>query len=218
VTGADWCWIDTEHVAWSPTLLVEVIQVLIHESAGKTIPVVRLPSKTAFDYMTWCLDAGAGGIIVPHIESAEEVAAVVAACRYPPLGHRSFSPFTFVPGVTDTTPEGETTFSIANKHIAIIPQVESRAGIENIDSIVQNEQVDMIMIGSSDLRMEMELPGLLGTEPEYISAFRRITLAAKSHDKALVCLAPSDEILKTRLEEGFTVMAVTADFFTLAYG
>lgn len=89
---------DAEHVAWSPKLLVECIQIIVHESAGKMVPVVRVPSKTAFDYMVrmvpsslialtrlqaWCLDAGAGGIIVPHLEKAEELKEVVAACRFP---------------------------------------------------------------------------------------------------------------------------------------
>ncbi|KAJ7853599.1 Pyruvate/Phosphoenolpyruvate kinase-like domain-containing protein [Mycena leptocephala] len=128
ITGADWCWLDAEHVAWSPALLVECIQIIIHESAGKMIPVVRVPSKTAFDYMAWCLDAGAGGIIVPHLETAKEMEEVVAACRFPPIGHRSFPPFTFIPGVTDITPNDETIFSLANKHTAIIPQIESKMG------------------------------------------------------------------------------------------
>lgn len=47
----NWLLKDAEHVAWSPALLVECIQIIIHESAGKMIPVVRVPSKTAFDYM-----------------------------------------------------------------------------------------------------------------------------------------------------------------------
>ncbi|KAJ7702996.1 hypothetical protein B0H17DRAFT_81901 [Mycena rosella] len=50
-TGADWCWIDAERVAWSPTQLMECIQIIIHASAGKMIHVVRVPNKTAFDYM-----------------------------------------------------------------------------------------------------------------------------------------------------------------------
>ncbi|KAJ7694808.1 Pyruvate/Phosphoenolpyruvate kinase-like domain-containing protein [Mycena rosella] len=100
VTGADWIWVDTEHVAWSQKLLVEVIQMIDDESHGNRIPVVRVPSKTAFDCMACCQDAGAGGIITLHVETAEEVAAVVAACRFPPTGHRSYPPFTFLSSLT----------------------------------------------------------------------------------------------------------------------
>ncbi|KAJ7242913.1 Pyruvate/Phosphoenolpyruvate kinase-like domain-containing protein [Mycena rebaudengoi] len=219
VTGADWIWIDAEHVAWSQTLLVEVIQIINHESGGRMIPVVRVPSKTAFDYMTWVLDAGAGGIIVPHIETAEEVAAVAAACRFPPVGHRSFPPFTFIPGLTDATPQGETVYSLANKHVAIIPQVESRVGIKNLDSIMQMTQVDAVMIGAGDLRLDMGLPvGFVGEEPEFAAAMERVTALSKKYSKALMGAALGPDMVKERLRQGFTILVSTIDLYVLAFG
>ncbi|KAJ7104364.1 Pyruvate/Phosphoenolpyruvate kinase-like domain-containing protein [Mycena belliarum] len=218
VTGADWCWIDTEHVAYSPSLLVELIQVIIHESGGKMIPIVRVPNKTAFEYMIWCLDAGAGGIIIPHVETAEEVAAIVAACRYPPLGHRGLSPATFIPGITDTTPAGETIYSIANKHVAIIPQIESLAAVKNADAIMGNEQVDMVMIGNRDLRMDMGLFGLTGNEPEYLEANAHVVSVAKSYNLPLMCFTSDEDSLRARHREGFKLFMVTMDLLTLAYG
>ncbi|KAJ7026148.1 Pyruvate/Phosphoenolpyruvate kinase-like domain-containing protein [Mycena alexandri] len=142
VTGADMCWIDAEHAAWSPTDLVEFVHV---------------PSKKAFDYMAWCLDAGAGGLILPHLETVEEMKDAIAACYFPPIGHRSFPPFSFIPGVTDTTPETESIFSLANKHITIIPQIESRVGIQNLDAIMKMEEISAFMIGAGDLRLDMGL-------------------------------------------------------------
>ncbi|KAJ7037856.1 Pyruvate/Phosphoenolpyruvate kinase-like domain-containing protein [Mycena alexandri] len=217
-TGADWCWIGTEHVPWSPTLLVEAIQVIIHESGGKMIPVVRVPSKSAYDYIAWCLDAGAGGIIVPHVETAEEVAAVAAACRYPPLGHRSFSPF-IIPGVTDKTPPGESIYSIANKHIAIIPQIESVRGIDNLDAIISSPQVDAVMFGSADLRLDMGLPAAFtGAEPEYTAALARMLSLAARHNIPLACLALGESMTKMRLAQGFSLLFVSGDLRTLSYG
>ncbi|KAF7350494.1 2,4-dihydroxyhept-2-ene-1,7-dioic acid aldolase [Mycena venus] len=217
-TGADWCWIDMEHTACSPSLLVEIIQAIIYESGGKTIPVVRVPSKTSFEYMTWCLNAGAGGIVVPHIETEEDVAKLVGACRYPPVGHRSVAPFTFIPGITDTTPEGETLYSITNRHVAIIPQIESRAGVENVEMIMGNKNVDMIMVGGRDLRLDMGLPGLSGNEPEYRRVTERIISAAKANNMPLMAYTPDDRVFKRRLQEGFTALMVSADFPTLALG
>ncbi|KAJ7694819.1 Pyruvate/Phosphoenolpyruvate kinase-like domain-containing protein [Mycena rosella] len=219
VTGADWVWIDAEHVAWSQKLLVEVIQIINHESGGKMIPIVRVPSKTAFDYMAWSLDAGAGGIIIPHIETTEEVAEVVAACRFPPTGHRSYPPFTFLPGLTDTTPEGETVFSLANKHIAIIPQIESRVGIKNIDAIMAMEQVDAVMIGAGDLRLDMGLPvGFVGTEPDFVEAMARVTAMSKKYKKSLMGVAIGPSMVEERLRQGFTLLVSTIDLYTLAFG
>jgi hypothetical protein len=54
-----------------------------------------------------------------------------------------------LPGLTDATPEGETVYSLANKHVAIIPQIESRVGIRNIDAIMRMEQVDAVMLGGA---------------------------------------------------------------------
>ncbi|KAJ7318217.1 Pyruvate/Phosphoenolpyruvate kinase-like domain-containing protein [Mycena albidolilacea] len=218
VTGADWIWIDAEHVAWSQKLLVDVIQIINHESGGKMIPIVRVPSKTAFEYMAWCLDAGAGGIIIPHVETVEEIAAVAGACRFPPAGHRSYPPFTYLPGLTDATPEGESVFSLANKHVAIIPQIESRVGIQNIDSIMQMEEVDAVMIGAGDLRLDMGMSvGFVGEEPEFVAAMSRVTAMSKRYNKSLVGVAMGTFMLEERLKQGFTVLVNTIDLYALAF-
>ncbi|KAJ7067291.1 Pyruvate/Phosphoenolpyruvate kinase-like domain-containing protein [Mycena amicta] len=219
VTGADWCWIDAEHVAWSATQLVECIQVIIHESGGKMIPVVRVPSKTSFDYMAWCLDAGAGGLIIPHIETVEEVKEVIAACRFPPIGHRSYPPFTFIPGVTDRTPEGKTVFSVANEHVAIIPQVESRLGIKNLEEIVKLPEITAFMIGAGDLRLDMGLSlAMTGDEPEFVAAVEKATKMSKQYKVPLLGAAMDQEMVRLRIDQGFTIIATAMDLYTLAFG
>ncbi|KAJ7710580.1 Pyruvate/Phosphoenolpyruvate kinase-like domain-containing protein [Mycena rosella] len=219
VTGADWCWVDAEHVAWSQDLLMECIQIIIHESGGKMIPVVRIPSKTAFDYMAWCLDAGAGGIIVPHLETVDEMKAVISACRFPPIGHRSFPPFTYLPGVTDTTPEGESVFSLANKHIALIPQIESRLGIQNLEAIMQMDEISAFMIGTGDLRLDMGLSlALDGPEPEFVAAIQKATRVSKAHNIPILGAAMGVEMVKQRIDQGYRAVVCCMDLHTLAYG
>ncbi|KAJ6617579.1 Pyruvate/Phosphoenolpyruvate kinase-like domain-containing protein [Mycena sp. CBHHK59/15] len=221
MTGADWCWIDAEHIAWSQKLLVECIQIIIHESAGKMIPVVRVPSKTAFDYMVraWCLDAGAGGVIIPHMETAEEMEAVVAACRFPPIGHRSYPPFTFLPGVNDHTPEGETVFSLANKHVAIIPQIESRKGIENLASIVKHDQVSAFMIGPGDLRLDLGLSlGMTGDEPDFVHAMETVSKVVKERGIPAAGFAVGPEMVKMRIDQGFRMLLGCMDLYSLVFG
>ncbi|KAF7354326.1 2,4-dihydroxyhept-2-ene-1,7-dioic acid aldolase [Mycena venus] len=202
VAGADYCWIDQEHTPCGPDLMMQLIQTINHESRGKTIPVVRVPSKTCFEYMAWCLNAGAGG----------------DPCRYPPLGHRSVQPFHFIPGVTDTVPEGESVFTIANKNVAIIPQVESLAGLDNVEAIMRHKGVDMVMVGARDLRAEMGLVGLTGSEPEYVEANERIISAAKANKVPLMAYTPRPDMIEQRVRQGFTALMVSADFSTLALG
>ncbi|KAJ7856656.1 Pyruvate/Phosphoenolpyruvate kinase-like domain-containing protein [Mycena olivaceomarginata] len=221
VTGAAWCWIDAEHVAWSQDMLIECIQIIIHESGGKMIPVIRVPSKTAFDYMAqaWCLDAGAGGIIVPHLDTVEEMKEVIAACRFPPIGHRSFPPFTFIPGVTDITPEGDNIFSLANKHVAIIPQIESRVGVKNLEEIMKLKEISAFMIGAGDLRLEMGLsPGMTGDEPEFVAALEKAKRVSEQTNIPLLGLALGPEMIKQRIDQGFKILCCSVDLHALAFG
>ncbi|KAJ7652564.1 Pyruvate/Phosphoenolpyruvate kinase-like domain-containing protein [Mycena rosella] len=219
VTGADWCWIDAEHVAWSQDLLIECIQIIIHESGGKMIPIVRVPSKTAFDYMAWCLDAGAGGLIIPHLDTVEEMKAVIAACRFPPIGHRSFPPFSYLPGVTDTTPEGESVFSLANKHVALIPQIESRVGIKNLEAIMQMNEISAFMIGIGDLRLDMGLSlAFDGDEPEFVAATQKATRVSKECDLPILGVGFGTKMVKERIDAGYRFIVCCMDIHTLAYG
>ncbi|KAK7046197.1 2,4-dihydroxyhept-2-ene-1,7-dioic acid aldolase [Favolaschia claudopus] len=219
VTGADWCWIDSEHVAWSPALLVECIQIIIHESAGKMIPVVRVPTKTSYEYMAWCLDAGAGGIIVPHVETADDMKGVISTCRFSPIGHRSFPPFTFIPGVTDATPEGESLFSLANKHCVIIPQIESRLGIKNMEEILKMPEIDAFMIGAGDLQLDMGIPPTMrGNEPEFVAAMEKAKRMSKETDIPLLGVAFGPDMIKERLDYGYRILVCVIDLHALAFG
>ncbi|KAJ7260186.1 Pyruvate/Phosphoenolpyruvate kinase-like domain-containing protein [Mycena rebaudengoi] len=216
VTGADWCWIDAGHIGWSQTLLVECIQIIIHESGGKMIPIteVRVPSKTAFDYMAWVLDAGAGGIIIPHIDTPEE---------FRPLNieHHAVQ----IPGVTDLTPEGETIFSVASKHVAIIPQIESRVGIQNLDAILAVEEISAFMIGAApntagDLRLDMGLSlNMTGNEPEFVAAMNKATKISKARDLPILGVAFGGAgMVQLRIAQGFRIIAVSLDLHALAFG
>ncbi|KAJ7660366.1 Pyruvate/Phosphoenolpyruvate kinase-like domain-containing protein, partial [Mycena polygramma] len=219
VTGADICWLDAEHVAWSPQVLVECIQTIIHVSDGKMIPVVQVPSKTAFEYM---VNAGAAGIIVPHLETLEEMKAVIDACRFPPEGHRSFPPFTLVPGVTDTVPDGENLFSVANKHVAIIPQIESLRGIENLEAMLKLDEVSAVMIGYGALRLELKLPSghtsTSGTEPKYVAAIQKVKDISKGLNIPIVGPATRPQQIKERVDQGYRLIVCCLDMHTLAGG
>ncbi|KAJ6546640.1 Pyruvate/Phosphoenolpyruvate kinase-like domain-containing protein, partial [Mycena vulgaris] len=220
VMGADWCWIVRIFLTRcrSQKLLVECIQIVIHENGGKMIPVIRGPTKTSFDYMAWCLDAGAGGIIVPHLETVEEMKAVIV-CRFPPLGHRSFPPSSYIPGVTDTTPEGETIFALANKHAAVIPQIESRLGIQNLDAVMNMVEIAAFKIGIGDLRLDMG-PTLRfdGDESEFVTAMQEATRVSKERNIPLLGGAFDPQMVKDRVNEGFRVLVCCFDLYVFAIG
>lgn len=86
--GFDWVCIDTQHGLIDFQMAAEML-LAVH--AAGTVPFVRVPSND-FAAINRMLDAGALGIIVPMIASADDVRAMVNACRYPPAGARSFGP------------------------------------------------------------------------------------------------------------------------------
>ncbi|KAG6824950.1 hypothetical protein H0H93_001314, partial [Arthromyces matolae] len=138
------------------------------------IPLVRVPSHT-HEWVTWALDAGAGGIVIPHTETVDQVKASIAAARFPPHGHRSYAPFAVINGVQDSAPEGKSWLDVASEHCAVIPQIESRKGVENLEEIMQVPGVDAIMIGFIDLGLDLGLD----KKDEMAAATERIHSLAK---------------------------------------
>ncbi|KAG6917624.1 hypothetical protein DXG01_001856 [Tephrocybe rancida] len=211
-TSTDFVWVDAEHTAYSPTLLVEVVQTLKMYSRGKAIPIVRVPNHS-HEWITWALDAGAGGIIVPHTETVEQVQTSIAAARFPPHGNRSFAPFAVILGLQDTAPEGKTWLDVASEHCAVIPQIESRKGVENLEAIMQVPGVDAIMIGTTDLVLDIGV----GNDGELAQAHARIEALAKKYKMPLLGVT-SANLLAEKYRAGYRMFLSIADVWILANG
>ncbi|KAG6826403.1 hypothetical protein H0H92_015968 [Tricholoma furcatifolium] len=211
-TSSDVVWVDAEHTPYSPTLLMEVIQTLKMYSQGRIIPIVRVPNHS-HEWIAWALDAGAGGIIIPHTETVEQVKASIAAARFPPQGHRSYPPFALIFGMQDTAPEGKTWLDVASEHCAIIPQIESRKGVENLEEIMQIPGVDGIMIGFGDLQLDLGADN----KQEMEEMTTRINSLAKKYKMPLVGVAQEHQLAQ-RYKEGYRVLVNAMDVWILAYG
>ncbi|KAF9027846.1 Phosphoenolpyruvate/pyruvate domain-containing protein [Hymenopellis radicata] len=211
-TNVDWVVVDAEHTPLSPTLMAEMIQTLRMYSQGRIIPVVRVPSY-AHDWVTWALDAGAGGIIIPHSETPAQVRASIAAVRFPPQGNRSFAPFVLFPGAQLAAPEGKTWMDVASDHCAVIPQIESGLGVENLEEILQIEGVDAIMIGPTDLGNDLD------NDPKRVAeAIERIESLARQYGKPLVGFVPAERDIVDRFKAGYRLMTTVADVVVLKNG
>lgn len=103
-----------------------------------------------------------------------------------PLGARSFSPWTFTPGVSDLSLYAEDAFNMktSNNHIAIIPQIESVKGIENVEEIASIPGISALMFGPGDFMADARVPLALGGPPHPIlaSAMESMAKAAKNND------------------------------------
>ena len=152
-SGHDVLWIDLEHSAMPIDVAAQICSCAADIGL---LPLVRVPERE-YGVIGRLLDGGALGIIAPRIETAEQAADVVEACRFPPLGHRSAIAQLAVAGYRSMS-AGEL-HELANAAIVVKVLIESGRGIDNIEEIVQVPGVDLIGIGTNDLCAELGVPG-----------------------------------------------------------
>jgi 4-hydroxy-2-oxoheptanedioate aldolase len=152
-TGHHAIWIDMEH----STMPVDTAAMICAASLDiGLVPFVRRPERD-YGVIGRLLDGGAMGIIAPRIETAEQAKELVAACKFPPHGHRSaISTLSLVE--FKAIPVGDFN-GLMNGATIVKVLIESPLGVENIASIAAVPGVDLIGIGTNDLTAEMGIPG-----------------------------------------------------------
>lgn len=174
--GYDFLFIDLEHNSMSLDLAAQIS--VAAQDAGIT-PIVRVPGFEHF-HATRALDAGAQGIVVPHVDTAEVAAQMVQNCRYPPLGRRSVTGA--LPQVDfRPVPLGEATAAIDAATLLVV-MLESPEAVANVERIAAVPGIDVLLVGTNDLCMEMGIPGQLD-HPEIGRAFERIVAACRANGK-----------------------------------
>ena len=146
--GFDWLLVDAEHSAVDLQTMVQMFQAISH---GETMPLARVPWNDPV-HIKRVLDSGAYGVVVPWVNSREEAQEAVSACRYPPDGRRGFGPW------RAALYGGRDYVRHANAEIACIIQIETVAAVEHVDEILSVPGIDAVMIGPTDLAMDMGLP------------------------------------------------------------
>jgi 2-keto-3-deoxy-L-rhamnonate aldolase RhmA len=174
--GFDWLFIDMEHGAMSVDDATKMCMAAL--SQGVT-PIVRCCKDALFEG-TRCLDNGAMGVVVPHVDTKEEAEAVVRAFRYPPIGERSWggppAQYGFV--VADTAAAQVE----LNNEILVCVMIETPEAVANADAIAAVPGVDSLMIGTSDLTASMGIAGQIG-HPDVRAAYAKVAAACKAHGK-----------------------------------
>lgn len=150
--GFDFVVIDLEH---APLTLESTYRLINSSAALGMTPLVRVPDGNAA-LIQKILDAGARGILVPHVDSAAEADEVGRACRFPPLGVRG-SGTTSRAGLWGTLPS-EQYLAAGNTDVLCIPQLESEQAVRAADEILALDVVDAVFIGAADLALSMGVP------------------------------------------------------------
>lgn len=170
--GYDFVVIDLEHLALNPETLEHAIRAA--ECAGLT-PLVRVPGP-APETIGRVLDAGAQGIVVPHVASAQQARQAVAAARYHPLGTRGIAGGRNTGFGTLALPAY---FERANRELMVVAMIEDRAGVEAIAEILAVPGIDMVLEGAMDLSQSLGVPGE-AQHPEVLAAVARVARACRA--------------------------------------
>jgi 2-keto-3-deoxy-L-rhamnonate aldolase RhmA len=174
--GFDWLFIDLEHGTMP---LDTAVQISVAALTAGISPVVRVPSRQ-YSLATRVLDGGALGIVMPHVDTAEEARAIVHHLKYPPLGHRSMAGGQAFFGFR-AVPTGEAAATM-NKETLLVVMLETPQAISNAEAIAAVEGVDVLLVGTNDLMMEMGFPGQFG-HAEVARAYEKVIAACRKHRK-----------------------------------
>ncbi len=172
--GFDSLYVDMEHSSFSLETTSQICMAALE--AGVT-PFVRVPGVADVQRI---LDAGALGIIAPHVQSAAEARDYVRAAKYPPLGDRSNAGP--LPHLQYRSFPAAQAYAAIDAATMVIVQFESGEAIEKADEIVAVDGVDMVLIGTNDLLADWGFPGQYD-HPRVREAYAKTIAACRRHGK-----------------------------------
>ncbi|VUC37097.1 unnamed protein product [Clonostachys rosea] len=176
--GFDSLFIDLEH-GW--LTLAEASNLCSVGHLSGITPFVRVPHQCGNGFVQRVLDGGAMGVVFPHIHNADDAKAAVRICKYPPFGSRSMmgnQPIFATRGISM-----QDTITFCNKSgSTVFVMIEGKDAVEAVDEIAAVDGVDVVLVGSSDLTVDMGIGGQFDS-PLYRSSLERVSQACKARGK-----------------------------------
>ena len=208
--GYDWLLIDLEHGAATEADMLGLIQAV---EVGGSIPLVR-PQSGERLRIGRPLDAGARGIMVPRLDTAEQAREAVTYLRYPPDGVRGVAIRVRGAGLGLFAHDQLKTL---NERILGMIQIESLGGLREADAIASLDGVDVLFVGPADLTHALGVPGNF-QDPSYLAALDAVAAACRAHGKAAGILIYDIAVVPRLLEIGFTFIGIGSEGAFVADG
>ncbi|CAG8113101.1 unnamed protein product [Penicillium salamii] len=176
--GFDALFVDLEHSTLSVNDASQICTTALH--IGIT-PFVRVPYQCGNGFVQRVLDGGAMGVVFPHIHNKEDAEAAVGISKYPPQGFRSMTGQLPVFGLEPTP--AKTIIEQTNAHASsVILMIETKNSIENVDEIASVDGVDVLLIGTNDLALELGVPGQFQST-KFREALEKVSQSCQKHRK-----------------------------------
>jgi 4-hydroxy-2-oxoheptanedioate aldolase len=201
VSGIDFVLVDNQHGSWGPDSTIMAAAAM---NAGSATPMARV----AFNNYTMIgrmLDEGMLGIIVPMIHTAEAAQAAASACRYPPVGERSW-------GWARARAYGSDYTDWIGDQLFVAVQIESAEAVKNAEAIMATPGVDGCWAGPGDLAFSLGIhPRDMGKSEEHARALEKVVQACKNTGKIPGIWAGSPEEALKRVAQGFLFVTSGSD-------
>jgi 4-hydroxy-2-oxoheptanedioate aldolase len=205
--GWDCIAVDMQHGLMGIETAIQMMQAI---STSDAVPLARATSNDPGGIMR-LLDGGAYGIICPMVNTADDCRKFISACRYPPMGIRSFGP-------TRAKLYGGADYAeFANEEILTFAMIETGEAVDNIDDILSVEGLDAVFIGSGDLKLSLTGKAGHDTHPsQFNEAIAKILNRCRQHNviPGIWCATVADA--QKMAAEGFGFIAVKSDNMLLA--
>lgn len=184
--GFDWLFIDMEH----STMSVETAQAIANAGLAAGVTPLVCVAGTEQNMAVRLLTGGALGTVTPNVETAADAKAIVEAQLYPPVGRRGVSGalvhFDFQP-----LPLAEMSRQINAAALTVVI-LESKRAIENAEEIAAVPGIDVLLVGSGDLSVDLGVSGQAGHE-KIRACFETVIAASKKHGKWTGCAGVHDQ-------------------------
>ena len=198
--------LDLEHGAFSP----EAAGNLIRTARAHRLPVIVRPPDTLYHLLSPCLDAGAAGVLVPRVESPEQARAAVESVRFPPQGKKGFGGFSLV-----REWRGVEHF---NSRVVVLLQIESARGMDNLEDILSTDGVSGIVVGPSDLSIDLGVP-LQYEHPRVVEAAGKVLAACRGRGLSCGIYCPDESSISLWRNRGMNIIwsGCATDFLIRGY-
>lgn len=200
--GFDSVTIDLQHGTADYASAFTMLQAI---STSSAMPMVRVPWNDPAVLMRM-LDAGAMGIICPMVNTSADARAFVGACRYPPLGYRSFGPN------RANQYTGPDYWRSANSEVLLLAMIETREGVENLDEILGVEGLDGVYVGPGDLSLSYGAdPSMRPSDASVCAAIARIVEHTVAAGLIPAIHTDGPATARERLTQGFRLVTLQSD-------
>jgi 2-dehydro-3-deoxyglucarate aldolase len=206
--GFEWLAVDMEH---GPIDVADLPNLFRAIENGGALPLVRLSENNPY-LIKRVLDAGAQGIIVPMIRTADELRQAVKSAQYPPKGRRGI-------GYSRANNYGldfKKYFNCFNDDVVVVAQIEDISAVNDIEEIFSVKEIDSFIIGPYDLSGSINKTGCFD-DPEVKAAIQKVLDAAKRRriTPGIHVIPPDVNEVRQRINEGFKFIAVSMDTYML---